>query len=322
MADFDLAIVGAGPVGLYAAYYAGFRGLRTVVIDALPVAGGQISAMYPEKEIFDVAGFASVRGQQLVEQLVEQASRYEPRFVLGDPLLQLEDGEAGFSLKTATGNELTARRVLATTGLGQFRPRPLPGVPDEMAREVHHFVTRLSDLDRRQVVVVGGGDSAVDWALAAEPRAAATAIVHRRDNFRAHAGSVAAMRSSSVDVLTPGQVTNVLGEGRIESVVVDMPEGQKVVPCDFLIAALGFLSDNRVLESWGLEFDQRHVKVGPDMQTSRSGIYAAGDVSEYAGKVRLISVGFGEAAIAVNHIAASLDPAAQVYPGHSTHTGD
>lgn len=318
---YDLAIVGAGPVGLYAAYYAGFRQLNTVVLDALPEAGGQITAMYPEKEIHDVAGFPSIRGAGLVGELLKQAGRYDYDLRLGQTIANLTPMEDdGYQVDTCEGEQYHARAILIAAGLGKFTPKSLPTAPDPLPNGVVHFVPKLSLLDDQHVVVVGGGDSAVDWALAACDRAASTTIVHRRARFRAHEGSVEDMKTRNVRIIAPAEISEFNASSSIESVVIEEPgEGARQLPCSVLIMALGFLSDLKLFDSWELEREGIHVRVGSDMQTSRERIYAAGDVSEYPGKVRLISVGFGEAAIAVNHVAAALNPDQLIFPGHSTH---
>ena len=317
----DLAIIGAGPVGLYAAYYAGFRQLTTVVLDALPEAGGQITAMYPEKEIHDVAGFPSIRGVDLVGELLKQAGRYDYDLRLGQTiadLTALDDGR--YQIDTCEGGQFHARAILIAAGLGKFTPKSLQTAPDPLPRGVMHFVPKLSMLDDQIVVVVGGGDSAVDWALAAVGRAVSTTIIHRRARFRAHEASVEEMKAKGVRVIAPGEIRRFNASSSIDSVVVEYPDGRtEELPCSALVMALGFLTDLRLFDSWELEREGIHIRVGSDMQTSRERIYAAGDVSEYPGKVRLISVGFGEAAIAVNHVAAALDPSQQIFPGHSTH---
>lgn len=321
----DVVIIGAGPVGLYAAFYAGFRELSTTVIDALPQVGGQVTAMYPEKEIRDVAGFPAVLGKDLIRGLETQAGRYPFDLRLADMVRDIEklpgDGLA-YRLVTEAGQTIMTRSVLIAAGIGSFTPKTLPSIAPPHPAGVMHFVTDVSDLDGRDVTIIGGGDSAVDWALAALPRAKSVTVIHRRPRFRAHEASVEEIRQAGCRIIAPGEIAALHGDTVIEGVCVtrpDMPE--EIIPCDRLIMALGFLSDLRAFDTWALDKDGNHFAVGHDMQTSRPGIFAAGDVSEYPGKVRLISVGFGEAAIAVNHIAALLDPTAQIFPGHSTHGG-
>jgi ferredoxin/flavodoxin---NADP+ reductase len=318
----DLLIVGAGPVGLYGAYYAGVRGLRTAVVDSLPEPGGQITAMYPEKPIYDVAGFPSVRGRDLVDGLVAQAAQYDPVYLLGESAVTLERGEDGrFTVGTDAGTTVRCGAVVITGGIGTFSPRPLPAGEEFLGRGLEYFVPRLADHTEADVVIVGGGDSACDWTLALLPVARSVTLVHRRKAFRAHAASVEAVHASMATVLTDAEVTKVLGADRVDAVEVQVkgePE-PRTFPAQSVVAALGFLADLGPLREWGLELhDNRHVVVDTRMRSSVPGVYAAGDIVEYDGKVRLISVGFGEVATAVNNAAVELDPAAQLFPGHST----
>jgi ferredoxin/flavodoxin---NADP+ reductase len=317
----DLVIIGAGPVGLYAAYYAGVRGLKTIVIDALPHAGGQITAMYPEKEIHDVAGFASIRGANLVSNLLLQAGQYNYQLGLSEAVNDLETTANGnYRLTTTTGRQIDSRAILIAAGLGKFAPKTLAVAQGSPLKGVLHFVPQLSVLDGQHVLIAGGGDSAMDWALAAIPRAKSVTIIHRRLKFRAHEASVEETRARGVRIIAPGEIQELRGDVAIEAVVVRQPHAEdEVLQCDKLVLSLGFTSALGPLEKWGIEYIGSHIRVGPDMKTSRERIFAAGDVSEYPGKVRLISVGFGEAAIAVNHIAVTLFPHRHLFPGHSTH---
>jgi ferredoxin/flavodoxin---NADP+ reductase len=320
--DFDIVVVGAGPVGLYAAYYAGFRGLRVAIIDPLPQVGGQVTALYPEKLIHDVAGFRSIRGQDLVDGLVDQVSQWEPTLVLSE-LAQELLGDDDLVLTLANGRALTTRGVILAAGLGSVSPKPLPAAKSFQGCGLVHFVPSLDAFDDQEVVVVGGGDSAVDWALAAADRAKTVTLVHRRRGFRAHQASLDALGRTDVRQILEAEISEIHGVSAVEAVSVRSPDNGEVelLSCGFLVAALGFNTALGPIASWGLEMNGRHVAVDPSMRTSRPRVYAAGDVSEYTGKVRLISVGFGEAAIAVNHLAHDLDPDAGVFPGHSTNEG-
>jgi thioredoxin reductase (NADPH) len=320
--DFDVIVVGAGPVGLYAAYYAGFRGLRVAIVDPLPQVGGQVTALYPEKLIHDVAGFRSVRGQDLVNGLVDQMNQWEPSVFLGNVARELV-GDDDLILTLADGHTLSARGVLLAAGLGSVSPKPLPAAAEFGGTGLVYFVPALDAFDGQEVVVVGGGDSAVDWALAAAERAKSVTLVHRRRGFRAHQASLDALAETSVRQVLEAEVIEIHGGSSVQGVSIHSPSSGEVekAPCQLLVAALGFNTALGPIAEWGLEMSGRHIAVGPSMRTSRERVYAAGDVSEYEGKVRLISVGFGEAAIAVNHLARDLDPGAGVFPGHSTNEG-
>lgn len=319
--DVDLLLVGAGPVGLYGAYYAGVRGLRTAVVDSLQEPGGQITAMYPEKPIFDVAGFPSVRGRDLVDGLVQQAAQFEPTYLLGQSAVSLDREDDGrLVVGTEAGTRLRCGAVVITGGIGTFAPRPLPAGEEFLGRGLAYFVPRLADYAGADVVIVGGGDSACDWTLALLPIARSVTLVHRRKIFRAHAATVAAVMESGATVLTDAEVTTLHGADHVDAVEVTV-KGQepRTLPCQRVVAALGFLADLGPMREWGLELhDNRHVVVDTRMRSSLPGIYAAGDITDYDGKVRLISVGFGEVATAVNNAAVDLDPDAQLFPGHST----
>ncbi|MFI9756292.1 NAD(P)/FAD-dependent oxidoreductase [Streptomyces collinus] len=315
----DLLIIGAGPTGLYGAYYAGFRGMSVAVADALPAVGGQIAALYPEKLIYDVAGFPAVRGQDLVDRLAEQAWRWNPTYLLGHGVVQLDDTGKGIVATTDAGARVTAGAVLVCGGIGNFIPRELPVGTEYLGRGLRYFVPRLNELAGQDVVVVGGGDSALDWALSLEPIASSVTLVHRRARFRAHERSVEQVHASSVRVLTPYEVEKISGDGALSEVVVASSDGDRItLPARSVVAALGFIADLGPIEGWGLELRRRRILVDPTMRTSRERVFAAGDIADYDGKVSLISIGFGEAALAVNHIAALLDPARSVTPGHSS----
>ena len=318
--DVDVLIVGAGPSGLYGAYYAGFRGLSAAVVDALPEAGGQITALYPEKTIFDVAGFPAVRGKDLVTALVAQAAPFSPRYLLGEQATSYTALDDGVLIGTASGKTLRAKTVVVTGGIGTFNPRPLPGGADWEGRGLSYVVPTYAPYSGKDVLVVGGGDSAVDWALGLEPYAASVTLVHRRDAFRAHAHSVKLLRDSTVTLCTPAQVVGIQGGERIESVQVRNTETKEVteLPAQEVVAALGFTADITPLEAWGLDVQERHIVVDTRMATNLPRVFAAGDITDYPGKVRLISVGFGEAATAVCNAATVIDPEAEVFPGHST----
>lgn len=322
--DVDLLIVGAGPVGLFAAYYAGVRGLSTAIVDSLPEPGGQVSAMYPEKPIYDIAGFTAVVGRQLVESLVEQAGQYQPTYVMGEQALTCErtvdsSGAARFGVTTDVGSVIHARTIVIAGGIGTFTPRPLPVGEDFLGRGLDYFVPRLADYAGLDVVVVGGGDSACDWALALLPLAKSVTLVHRRKAFRAHKATLERVMDSEVTVITDAQVMEIRGDGRVETVIVGAATGDTELRADRVIAALGFQANLGPLRGWGVDLvDNRHIPVDTTMRTNLDGIYAAGDIVDYPGKVRLIAVGFGEAATAINNAAVYIEPDAEVFPGHST----
>ena len=324
--EVDLLVVGAGPAGLYAAYYAGFRGLRTALVDSLPEPGGQVMALYPEKMVYDVAGFPGIKGRDLVAGLVQQAARFSPVYVLGEraETLTNDDGKRprpGDRLLVTTdrGTRIHCGAVVVTGGIGTFTPRPLPGGSDWEGRGLTYVVKELAAHADQDVVIVGGGDSAVDWALALADIASSVTLVHRRKQFRAHAASVADMVAGPTVVVTDAQVSSIEGTDRVHTVHVRHKDGTVTPhPAQAVIAALGFTADIGPLEAWGIDIVDRKILVDTAMRTSLSGVYSAGDITEYPGKVRLISVGFGEAATAVNNAATYLDPDQPLFPGHSS----
>jgi ferredoxin/flavodoxin---NADP+ reductase len=323
MLEVDVAIIGAGPTGLFAAYYAGFRGLSTAIIDALPEAGGQVTAMYPEKAIFDVAGFPSIKGRDLVAELVAQAGAFNPTYLLGiraEKLSYVEDGRP--SLTLSDGEVLTCGAVLVTGGMGSFSSRPLPAAEAFQGEGIVFFVPHLNALAGQDVVIVGGGDSAFDWALALQPLAKSVTLVHRRDKFRAHASTVARVQALPVQIIVNAEVIRILGDDRVTGAVIQQRGAEpRTLPADTIVAALGFTADLGPLADWGLELDKRHILVDTTMATNLPRVFAAGDITEYRGKVRLIVVGFGEAATAVNNAAVAIDPSAHLFPGHSSDAG-
>lgn len=321
----DLLIVGAGPVGLFGAYYAGVRGLDTAVMDSLSQVGGQVTAMYPEKQIFDIAGFPAVSGRQLIANLVEQAAPYDPQYILGQEAQGLEHvtddrGRERLVVTTSTGDRIDTGAVIITGGIGTFTPRKLPAGEDFLGRGLEYFVPSSAEYAGQDVVIVGGGDSAVDWANMLHPIAKSVTLVHRRDQFRAHHGSVEQMQAAPVEVVLNAQVTETTGGSSLEQVTVTPKGGEpRTLACTRLVAALGFTANLGPLREWGIELhDNRHLVVDPAMRTNVRGVYAAGDITDYDGKVRLIAVGFGEVATAVNNAAVHIDPDAQLFPGHST----
>ena len=319
--SYDLVIIGAGPTGLFAAYYAGFRGLSMAVVDSLPEPGGQVTAMYPEKMIYDVGGFAEVRGRDLVDGLVKQAAPFKPKYLLGRKAEKLESTETGVELTLDGGETLRARAVLVTAGIGEFTPRPLPAGDGWLGRGMVHFVPSLQAHAGQHVVVVGGGDSAFDWILALHPVAASVTLVHRRAKFRAAESIVRQARELGTRIITDAEVTRFVEapDGTLEAVDVSIKgAGDERLPANAVVAALGFTADLGPIESWGLEIDHRAIAVDSTMATARERVYAAGDVAAYPGKVKLIATGFGEAATAVNNIAVALDPDAHLFPGHSS----
>jgi ferredoxin/flavodoxin---NADP+ reductase len=317
--ETDLLIVGAGPAGLYGAYYAGFRGMSVTVVDSLPELGGQVSALYPEKAILDVAGFPTIKGRELVAQLVEQAASASPVYLLGRTAVDLVEDADSVAMRLDDGTEVVAKIVIVTAGIGKFTARPLPAGEGWDDRGLVFFVPSFAEYAGLDVVIVGGGDSAFDWAHQLHGIAKSITLVHRREGFRAHQATVDAVLASDTEVIVNAQVTRLSGQDRVEEVEITTTAGEvSTRPAQAVVAALGFVADLSAMKEWGLEFEKRRIKVDTSMRTNLSRVFAAGDINEYPGKVRLIATGFGEVATAVNNAAVVIDPDAHVFPGHSS----
>ena len=317
----DLTVVGAGPAGLYATYYAGFRGLSVTLIDAQPEAGGQVSALYPAKAIHDVAGFPSVSGADLITGLRSQAGTYDPRILFGRDVVDLvrDDAVTGLTLTLADGAVIDSRAVVLATGVGGIRPRTLPLGHGWHGRGVTYLVPDPAAHRGEDIVIVGGGDSALDWALQLEPIARSVTVVHRRRAFRAHAASLTRAARQGVRLLTESEIQAVHGDARVRSVVLrDAHGAEREIPADTVVGALGVISAPSPFSSWGLTTRENKIEVDSAMQTNVRGVFAVGDVSTYPGKIALIATGFGEAATAVNNAAVLIDPELTITPGHST----
>ncbi|MFD3586387.1 NAD(P)/FAD-dependent oxidoreductase [Streptomyces sp. NPDC058683] len=319
-ATVDIAIVGAGPAGLYGAYYAGFRGLSAAVIDGLDEPGGQVAAMYPEKLLYDVAAHPAVKGRHLIDNLLRQAAPFDTTHLFGRTAVSLTRRGGGWTLGADDGTQVHAGAVVIAAGIGRFVPRKLPCSVAYEGRGVAYHVPRLEAHAGRDVVVVGGGDSAVDWALALAPVARSVTLVHRRGAFRAHEYSVRQLYDAPVRVLTDAQVVACHGTDRLEQVEIRAGEDSLLLPAQSLVAALGFSAGLGPVAEWGLELEHRKIRVDQAMRTNLPHVYAVGDGCTYPGRVPLISVGFGEAGTAVNHAAVSLRPGTRLAPEHSSDT--
>ncbi len=322
----DITIIGGGPTGLFAAFYAGMRGATARIVDALPELGGQLAALYPEKFIFDVAGYPKVLARDLVKALTDQAMQFSPAIELGQRVTALEEDGGQFTLVTEQGR-FSSRAIVIAAGIGAFSPRrlPQPFAAEWYGRGIHDRVISPEDFRGRRIVIVGGGDSAFDWAHQLLDRAASVTLVHRSDRFRAHDATVAevaaAAASGRASVLTFHELAAIAGSSDCVQTVSlrDVKTKATVeVPCDALLPMLGFVSDMGPIAEWGLRLEKNELVVNSLMETGRPGIWAAGDVTTYPGKLKLIATGFAEAATAVNQAVHWIYPEKKVTPGHSS----
>jgi thioredoxin reductase (NADPH) len=321
----DITIVGGGPTGLFAAFFAGMRGSSCRIIDSLPELGGQLTALYPEKYIFDVGGYAKVLAKDLVKNQVEQALQFDPDVVLDEQVQELVRHEDHFEMRCAQDTYLT-RSIVIAGGKGAFEPMPLKcaGYEDLMHRGVEYSVKDPEAFRDKHVVVVGGGDTALDFVLMLKGVAKTMSLVHRRDGWRAHAASVqqleAAAEAGEVELRTFHEVREIHGTDFVDRVTIfdNRTDEDVSLECDCLLSCLGFKPDLGPVKSWGLKVEKNRIKVDQLMATNFPGVFAAGDVVDYVGKLDLIATGYAEAAIAVNNAVHYVDPSARVNPGHST----
>ncbi len=321
-AEFDVTIVGAGPVGLFAAFYAGLRTMKVKLVDSLAEPGGQLAALYPDKYIYDVAGFPRVKSRELVDQLMEQAMQYAPTVCLGEQATVLRAVEGGWVIGTDQGREHRSKTVLVTAGIGYFAPRKLTDAA--LARfeghGLHYVLPGLEPFRDRRVLLLGGGDSAVDWALHLEPLASELTLIHRRDQFRAHEDSVHKLHASRCRVVPFHELKTIEGDGRVERAVIydNRSKQETTLAVDDVVVNFGFVANLGPLKTWGLTIKGNSLEVSQKMETNLPGVFGAGDLVSYPGKLKLIATGFGEAAMAVCGAKMLVDPAARYFPGHSS----
>ncbi|MCM3773256.1 MULTISPECIES: NAD(P)/FAD-dependent oxidoreductase [Priestia] len=319
---YDITIIGGGPTGLFTAFYGGMRQASVKIIESLPQLGGQLSALYPEKYIYDVAGFPKVRAQELVNNLKEQMDQFKPAVALEQAVEKVEKQADGVFRLTTNSEVHYSKTIIITAGNGAFKPRKIELENAEQFEQanLHYFVDDMNKFKGRKVLVCGGGDSAVDWSLMLEPIAEKVTLTHRRDKFRAHEHSVENLLNSSVDIKTPYVPVEFIGDDRITQVVLENTKGEEktVVDVDDVIVNFGFVSSLGPIKEWDLDLEKNAIVVNSKQETNIPGIYAAGDVCTYDGKVKLIVAGFGEGPTAVNNAKAYIDPKARLQPMHST----
>lgn len=321
----DITIVGGGPAGLYAAFYAGMRQRSVRIIDTLPELGGQLMALYPEKYIYDVGGFPKVRARDLAQALIAQASQFSPEVVLDEEINGLERDGGILLLRGRTG-VFPTRTVIVAGGKGAFEPVTLncAGYDEFLGRGVHYAVQDVNRYRGKRVLLVGGGDSALDWALALKDVTSSLLLVHRRDAFRAHERTLAllhqAREAGELSFRTFHEVKEIRGREVVNSAVIfDNRSGEETrLDVDAVLTFLGFKPDLGPISTFGLDLKGNRVVVNGLMETNVPGVFGAGDIVAYEGKVDLIATGFAEAATAVNSAVQIVDPTARKSAGHST----
>ena len=327
----DVVIVGAGPVGLFAVFECGMVRLRCHVIDVLDDAGGQCTALYPEKPIYDIPGFPRIEAAELVVRLKAQAAPFRPVYHLGEQVQGLEKLSGGFwKVTTSKGTVVQARAVIIAAGVGAFGPNrpPLPDIDAYEGKSVFYYVTHREAFRGKRVVIAGGGDTAVDWALSLADLAAHVSVIHRRDRFRAAPDSEARLkalaRDGKIDLVVPYQLHSLDGaDGQITAVNVATLDGvEKKILADVLLPFFGLSMSLGPIADWGLALERNQIAVDPaTAATNLAGIFAVGDVVTYPGKLKLILTGFAEAAIAARSAYALVHPETPLHFEYSTTSG-
>ena len=327
----DVVIVGAGPVGLFAVFECGMVRLNCHVVDVLDDLGGQCTALYPEKPIYDIPGFPRVAAAELIVRLRAQAAPFKPVYHLGEQVQALEPATGGFwRLTTSKGTVIQAKAVIVAAGVGAFGPNrpPLEGIEAYEGKSVFYFVTQREKFRGKKVVIAGGGDTAVDWALSLSEIAAHVSVIHRRDKFRAAPESEARLKSlakaGTIDLVVPYQLAGLEGAGgELSSVVVSsLDGGTRKIAADVLLPFFGLSMSLGPIADWGIALERNQVVVDPSTSaTSASGIFAVGDVVTYPGKLKLILTGFSEAAIAARSAYALIHPETPLHFEYSTTAG-
>ena len=319
---YDITIIGGGPAGLFAAFYAGMRQAKTKIIESLPTLGGQLSLLYPEKLIYDVAGFPNIKAQDLVDNLVKQIEPFKHDIHLEETVLSFDKKDEVFTIKTDKGIHFS-KTIIIAAGNGSFQPRRLnvEGNEEFEKKQLHYYIKNMEDFTNQDIVLCGGGDSAVDWALMLEKIANSVTLIHRRPEFRAHEHSVKQLKESKVIIKTPFVIDQLNKQNDIlDSLTIKNPKEDvtEVISLDHLIVNYGFSSSLGPIKKWPLDFKGSSILTTSNTSTSIPGVFAIGDITTYEGKVKLIATGFGEAPTAVNNAMHFINPKERLQPMHST----
>lgn len=319
---FDVTILGGGPTGLFAAFYSGLRNASCKIVDSMPALGGRLTAVYPEKYIYDVAGFPKVLAKDLVDNLITQAMAYQPTLALEEIAQTLHRRDDGIWELTTNTNKHLTRTIIIAAGVGSYSPKKHTAEGAELFENkgIAYAVVNKNFYSGRRVVVVGGGDSALDWANEMVAIAAEVTLIHRSDRFRAHDDSVEKLKKTNAKILTNTEITGFEGDTQLRRIHIQNIETQEqdTFEVDDAIIMFGFNSSLGKIREWGLELQGEGIKVNECMETNIPGVYAAGDIAEYRGKLKLIATGFSEAAIAVNFAKTFINPKEKAQPLHST----
>ncbi|MYZ49928.1 NAD(P)/FAD-dependent oxidoreductase [Propylenella binzhouense] len=304
LVETDVVIIGAGPCGLFAVFELGLLDLKCHLVDILDRPGGQCTELYPEKPIYDIPAWPEISAQTLVDKLMEQIRPFGPEFHFGEMVTELERTEEGFRLRTDGGTTFRCKVVVIAAGGGSFQPKrpPIPGIEAYEGKSVVYSVRRMEDFRGEDLLIVGGGDSALDWTLNLQPLARSLTLVHRRPEFRASPDSVKkmfALRDAGEIAFEQGQVAAVKGEGgQLEAAILKTPEGEREIPCTRMLPFFGLTMKLGPVAEWGLDLHENLIAVDTEkFQTSEPGIFAIGDINWYPGKLKLILSGFHEAAL-------------------------
>ncbi len=326
----DVAIIGAGPVGLFAVFECGMVGLSCHVIDSLADIGGQCTALYPEKPIYDIPAYPEVKASDFIEKLEQQAAPFDPNYQLNQQIVAIENIDNIWRLSTSTGNTLKAKSIIIAGGAGAFGPNrpPLDDIESYEGTSIFYMVRQKDAFKGKDIVIAGGGDSAVDWALALNDIAASVSLVHRRDKFRAAPESIKQLEAlqsiSKIDILTPYQLHGLQGDAGVLSGVdlIDKDKKIRTVKADILLPFYGLATSLGPIAEWGLDLNKNHIDVHPTTcATNIAGIYAIGDIAAYENKLKLILTGFSEAAFAAHHIHKLQNPENPLHFEYSTTKG-